>query len=180
MNLGRVVKWIGDIDQKSYDRVLGEIVALMKQDSTETIFLMLLSNGGESDVGFSFYDTMKIMRPNLITIGTGIVRSIAPIILAAGRTRLLTENTTLLFHDFFAMDMDAEGKLDSKLLISFGKDLESGMKKYCKILAVRSEGKLSERKIRALMHNQKSHSVDEALKLGLADFMADSDVFDIK
>lgn len=177
MELARVVRWIGDINQQNFDRVLGEIISHLKESQSDPIWLLLLSDGGETDVGFSFYDNMRLLKPNLITVGTGTVRSIAPVILASGTMRLITENTSFLFHDFFAIDMDAEGRLDSKLLISFGKDLERGMKIYREILVKRSGGRLSQQKIRSIMSNQRTLIASEAVRLGLADAIADPSMF---
>ncbi len=180
MKLSRMIKWIGDIDQKNFDRVLGRIMDLIEEAPKEPIGLFLFSNGGEIDVGFSFYDNMKILKPKLITIGTGTVRSIAPLILASGKVRLLMPNTTLFFHDFYVMDISAESTLGPKRLITFGKELNAGMKNYCNILSERSGGLLSPSKMKRFMTNETSISANEAVKLGLADAVADTNMFKLK
>lgn len=165
----RLVKWIGDIDEKNFDRVLGEILGFVKESPDEPIILILSSKGGDTTVGFAFYDMMMAYKPKLITVGTGIVGSIAPIILAAGQSRLLSENTKLSFHNFFVKSNDAIINLEPGALIALGKEMNLGVTRYCKILADRSNGLISARKMKNIVCREATLTAAKAVELGLAD-----------
>lgn len=177
MEFNRIVKWIGYIDQQGYEHVLGKIQKLLDKNKSEPIILWLFSNGGETDVGFAFYDTIQLLKPNLITVGTGNISSIAPIILASGQTRILTKNTILFFHDFLVRDSNRDARLTANLLRTVAGELDNAMENYRRILVEKSKGLLSKRKIRELMNNEITLTANEAVALGFADVIADPNMF---
>lgn len=180
MEFNRIVSWTGYIDQRGYDHVLGKILKLLDKSKSEPVILWLFSNGGESDVGFAFYDTIQLLKPNLITIGTGNISSIAPIILASGQTRILTQNTILFFHDFLVRDLDRDARLTANLMRTTAGELDNAMENYQRILVEKSKGLLSKEKIHELMNNEITLTANKAVDLGLADMIADLDMFKTK
>ncbi len=173
----RLVKWIGSITEEGFDRVLGEILKFQNEAPKELIEMYLCSDGGSTDVGLAFYDAIQHYKPRLVIVGSGAVGSIAPIILAAGEIRVLTEHTSLYFHNFRITNLGAEGPLERKVLLASAKDIEMQMAMYREILVTRSMGKLTRRKLWTLMECNSFISVKKAIALGFADFMADKSEF---
>lgn len=63
------------------------------------LYLIVTSNGGSTGAGMSFYDTMQyILRPNLLTIGSGDVDTSSMLVLLSGSKRFVTKNTTVFLH----------------------------------------------------------------------------------
>ncbi len=177
MNLNRLVKWVGYIDRQGYARVMSKIEKLLLKSKEEPITLWLFSGGGEMDVGLAFYDAIQLLKPTLITVGTGEVSSTAPIILAAGKTRILTKNTTLFFHNVGIDDLHRNSKLSTNLMRTVAWEIDHAIERYRNILVERSGGSLSLRKISELMNNEVSITSEKAVKLGLADLIANPEQF---
>ena len=177
MDLNRLVKWVGYIDRRSYARVMSRIESLLLKSAKEPITLWLFSGGGEMDVGLAFYDAVQLLKPTLIIVGTGEVSSTAPIILAAGKTRILTKNTTLFFHNVGIDDLSRGTKLSTNLMRTVAWEIDHAIERYQNILVERSGKLLSQRKIKELMDNERSITAEEAVKLGLADMVANPEHF---
>src|SRR6201999_4389177 len=61
--------------------------------------LFITSPGGPTGTAMSFYDTIRhVLKPNLVTIGSGDVDSSGIIIFLSGTRRYMTSRTTLLLH----------------------------------------------------------------------------------
>ena len=75
--------------------------------SHDPITLVITSPGGDLDSTFLFYDTMKLMKSSIITIGR-YCASAAAIILAAGNKRYLFPHARVMLHlpsNFFSKDI---------------------------------------------------------------------------
>lgn len=78
---------------------LADVVAQVKKQPRATAYnVHINSEGGLVDVGFDIYHYLKSLRKPLITIGSGIVASIATVIFMAGSKRQLRENTPFMIH----------------------------------------------------------------------------------
>jgi ATP-dependent protease ClpP protease subunit len=75
--------------------------------ATRNIVVEIMSEGGCVKSALSIYDMLKYIsktlekhfaKPQVITVGTGLVASAATIIFAAGSKRLAYKHTTFLFH----------------------------------------------------------------------------------
>ncbi|MBX9704089.1 MAG: ATP-dependent Clp protease proteolytic subunit [Silvanigrellaceae bacterium] len=77
-----------------------KLLAMEATDTTKPIWLFLNSPGGEVSSGFSIYDTMRFIRPEIKVIVSGIAASIATIILLGAKKeyRYALPNSRLLIH----------------------------------------------------------------------------------
>ena len=95
----RSVEYMGVVNYGTTERVIEEITHLYCENTLKEIYLKVTSAGGPTGTAMSFYDHMRyILKPRLITIGSGDVDSSGMLIFLAGNRRYLTKNTTLLLH----------------------------------------------------------------------------------
>lgn len=77
--------WIGStITQATANAVMAQMLYLESEDEDEEIYLYINSSGGDIVNGLAIYDTMQLIRPEIVTICAGNSRGIATILLAAG------------------------------------------------------------------------------------------------
>lgn len=111
------------------------ILAFNAQDAVSPIYLLINSPGGEVGDGFMLYDLIRASQAPLITIGQNVA-SMATVILAAGKRRLLFPNSTIMLHlPFGGMQGDTKdleirtammGMLRDQIVRSY---IECGVKK---------------------------------------------------
>ncbi len=165
----RTIEWLGGVTYDNLHKTLASLKNLMLQDAHDEIHLMVNSYGGPTGIAMSFHDAIKTMlKPKLITIGSGDVDSSGIIILLSGQKRYLTKNTTLLLHlagrtfengkRFSTVDMHNMLKED-KL-----KDYQ-----YACVISEKTKGRYSPEKILKLMASSTILSAEEAVAIGLAD-----------
>lgn len=165
----RTIEWFGGVNYENLEHVISEIKRMMTEDAQEEIYLIVNSYGGPTGIAMSFFDTVRsLLKPNLVTIGSGDVDSSGIIVFLAGTKRYLTKNTTLLFHlagrtfepgkRFTTYDMEAMMKED-KL-----KDYQ-----YACVVSDVTQGHYSPEKILDMMAKNTIMSASEATNLGLAD-----------
>jgi ATP-dependent protease ClpP protease subunit len=137
-------------------------------DSAEPISMIVTSTGGPSGTAMSFYDTIRyVVRPPLITIGSGDVDSSGILIFLSGDKRYVTPNTTLLLHlagrifdggtRFTAPEMEAMVREDRL------KDYQ-----YASIVADRSAGILTAEAVLRMMEQTTILTPHELVAFGLA------------
>lgn len=164
----RTIQWFGSVDYKNLEKAIGEIKVLLTGNHEEEIHLLVNSHGGVTGTAMTFFDTVKsILKPNLVTIGSGDVDSSGIIIFVTGKRRYLTKNTTLLLHlagrhfdngkRFTVREM--EGMLNEDRLKDF---------QYACVLADATEGKCTPERFLEMMEKNTILTPDEAVNLGLA------------
>ncbi len=95
----RTIEWLGGVNYVNLEKVFADIKSHMRDDTHEEIHLIVNSYGGATGIGMNFHDVVNtVLRPNLVTIGSGDVDSSGIIVLLSGRRRFITKNTTLLLH----------------------------------------------------------------------------------
>ena len=67
--------------------------------SDEDIYIYINSPGGSITAGLALYDTMKFIKPKVITICVGLAASMAAFILSAGEKRYALENSEVMIHE---------------------------------------------------------------------------------
>ena len=72
------------IDEAVADVIVAELLYLESEDPERDISLYINSPGGSVTAGLAIYDTMRFVRPDIVTICLGQAASMAAIILAAG------------------------------------------------------------------------------------------------
>lgn len=164
----RTLRYVGSVTRQASERALKEIEKLIAKDPLAEVGLFISSPGGTTGAAMSFFDTVRqVLKPALVTIGSGDVDSSGVIILLAGDRRYLTKNTTMLLHSagrYFSNQRYTVKEMEAMLAEDRLKDAQ-----YAALLAERSRGGLSTEKALALMEAQTVLSPARAVELGLAD-----------
>lgn len=97
----RIIFISGTFDQDMADSVVAQLLYLETADSTKDISIYINSGGGQIDAMYAIYDCMNYIKPEIVTIGMGIVASAASFILAAGTKgkRFALPNTEVMIHE---------------------------------------------------------------------------------
>jgi len=167
--LERVVEYLGVVNYGTTDRVLKEIKTLVYLDPQKDIYLTVTSAGGPSGIAMSFYDQLhSIVRPNLVTIGSGDVDSAGVIIFMSGERRYVTRHTTMLLH-LAGRYFDPKRRYTAEDMASMAREDALKDRQYADIVAKRSHGKLTARKVMNLMRKSAVLTADDLVRLGFAD-----------
>ena len=95
----QTIQYFGQVNASNNEHVIDEIKTRMHISPDRELYLIVTSNGGSTGAGMSFYDTMQyILRPNLLTIGSGDVDTSSMLVLLSGGKRFVTKNTTVFLH----------------------------------------------------------------------------------
>ncbi|RKX77558.1 MAG: ATP-dependent Clp protease proteolytic subunit [Spirochaetes bacterium] len=89
----------GEINKALAERIIRQLL-LMEDAGDEPVRVFIDSPGGDADAGFAIFDMMRFVKPEIYTIGTGLVASAAAIILLASpkQRRLSLPNAHFLIH----------------------------------------------------------------------------------
>ena len=84
--------------------IIAQLLFLEHDDPNKDINFYIHSPGGDLHSALAIYDTMQFIKPDIQTIGIGIVASAASVLLAAGTKgkRYALPNTELLIHQVMA------------------------------------------------------------------------------
>jgi ATP-dependent Clp protease protease subunit len=91
------------------------------EENSEPIRLIINSPGGYSSHMWAVIDTMGAIKNEVHTIGIGELASAGAMIFVAGDVRKISENTTILIHNFFS---GAIGSYPELVAARKGQDLE--------------------------------------------------------
>ena len=134
------------------------------------LLLMICSEGGSMEDAFALIDVMKSSSIPVKTVGLGSIASCGLLIFLAGATgrRILTPNTSILSHQY---SWGSEGKHHELWAVT----KEFGLAQQRMIQHYRETTGLSEAVIREklLPAHDVYLSADEALELGICDFISD-------
>ena len=73
-----------EIDEPMANIIVAELLFLESEDPDREISIYINSPGGSITAGLAIYDTMRFIRPDIVTICMGQAASMAAILLAAG------------------------------------------------------------------------------------------------
>lgn len=84
--------------------IIAQLLYLEHEDPNKDINLYIHSPGGDLHSALAIYDTMQFVKPDIQTIGIGIVASAASLLLSAGTKgkRYALPNTEILLHQVMA------------------------------------------------------------------------------
>lgn len=108
----------GGLDQHTaYEACEFIIKANMLQASDQPLTFFINSEGGNVNDGFAIIDVMETSRLPVQTVGTGLIASMALLILAAGNkgTRTITKNTEIMAHQWMG---GMEGKFHELMAVT--------------------------------------------------------------
>ena len=96
----RMVFLTGEINEKSADLIIAQMLHLSLDDPEKDIYFVINSPGGAVTAALAIYDTMQFIKPDVYTICTGLAASGGALLLAAGTKgkRLAMPNSRIMIH----------------------------------------------------------------------------------
>ena len=96
----RIIMLQGEINATMANTIIAQMLFLESENPNADISLYIQSPGGEVYAGLAILDTMRYIKPNVATIGMGMVASMASILLAGGEKgkRSVLPNTRVMIH----------------------------------------------------------------------------------
>ncbi len=106
----RIVMINGTIEPAMANTIVAELLFLESENPNADISVYINSPGGDVSAGWAIMDTMKYIKPQISTIGMGLVASMGSVLLAAGDKgkRFALPNTQIMIHQPMA---GAEGQI---------------------------------------------------------------------
>ena len=95
----RTIILSGEINKELAEKVIRQLL-LLEADGDGPIKVFIDSPGGDADAGFAIYDMIRFIKPDVYTIGMGLVASAGAIILLAApvNRRIALPNSHYLIH----------------------------------------------------------------------------------
>jgi len=96
----RIVMLSGMIEPAMANTIVAQLLFLESENPNADISLYINSPGGDVNAGWAIMDTMQYIKPNVTTIGMGLVASMGAVLLAAGAKgkRFVLPNTEIMIH----------------------------------------------------------------------------------
>jgi len=96
----RIVMVSGPIETSMANTIVAQLLFLESENPNADISLYINSPGGDVTAGWAIMDTMQYIKPNVTTIGMGLVASMGSVLLAAGAKgkRFVLPNTEIMIH----------------------------------------------------------------------------------
>ncbi len=156
-------------DDQMANSVVAQLLFLESASAERDIYMYINSPGGWITSMYAIYDTMKYIKPDVITIGFGKVASAGSFILAAGtkEKRYVLPNTEVMIHELSggyggkATDIEIHAKQSLKLR-------DRMAKQYVEMTGQKL------RKIKKDMEREYFMSAAEAVKYGIVDSVQES------
>ena len=96
----RIVMVSGPIETNMANTIIAQLLFLESENPNADVSLYLNTPGGEVNAGWAIMDTMQYIKPDVSTIGMGLVASMGSVLLAAGKKgkRFVLPNTEVMIH----------------------------------------------------------------------------------
>jgi ATP-dependent protease ClpP protease subunit len=164
----RTLRYIDSVSRSLNEQVLKDMGRLLDVSLEEEIGLLVTSPGGTTGTAMNFYDTVRyILKPSLVTIGSGDVDSSGVILFLSGTRRYISKRTTVLLHPagrVFGNQRYTTQEMEAMLVEDCMKD-----EQYASVVAENSKGRLTTQEVLALMVQHTVLSPETVVGLGLAD-----------
>lgn len=157
--------FLGDaIDSAVANTVIAQLLYLEKADPKKPITMYVNSPGGHVTAGLAIYDTMQLVKPDVITVCVGLAASMGSVILAGGAKwkRYALKNSEVMIHQPLG---GAEGQA-TDIRIAAEHIIRTGERLY-KILADHTGQDIDT--IRRDCDRDNFMTAEEAMKYGLVD-----------
>jgi ATP-dependent Clp protease protease subunit len=95
----RTILLSGEINKELAERVVRQLV-LLESKSDDPVKVFIDSPGGDADAGYAIFDMMRFIKPDVYTVGMGLVASAGAIVLLASpqERRIALPNSHYLIH----------------------------------------------------------------------------------
>ncbi len=95
----RTILLSGEINKELAERVVRQLV-LLESKSDEPVKIFIDSPGGDADAGYAIFDMMRFIKPDVYTVGMGLVASAGAIVMLASpkEQRIALPNSHYLIH----------------------------------------------------------------------------------
>ncbi|WKZ30144.1 MAG: ATP-dependent Clp protease proteolytic subunit [Candidatus Dojkabacteria bacterium] len=96
----RIVFITGAITEDLANLIIAELIYLERENPKEDIQVYIQSPGGSVNAGLAIYDTFQYLKPDIVTIGMGLIASMASVLLASGTNgkRFILPHTQVMIH----------------------------------------------------------------------------------
>jgi ATP-dependent Clp protease protease subunit len=96
----RIIFLGSPIDDAVANTVIAQLLFLESEDSKKDIKIYINTPGGSVTAGLAIYDTMQYVKPDIMTICTGMAASMGATLLAAGAKgkRIALPNSEIMIH----------------------------------------------------------------------------------
>ena len=96
----RIIFLGGPIDDAVANTVVAQLLFLESEDPDKDIHLYINSPGGSVTAGMAIYDTMQYVKPDVVTVATGLAASMGQFLLSAGAKgkRYALPNARIMIH----------------------------------------------------------------------------------
>ena len=94
--IDRIIILFGEITDATSASIISQLLFLSSNDENKDIYIYINSPGGSVTAGLSIYDTMKYIKPKVVTIGMGLCASMGAFLLSSGDKRYALENTKIM------------------------------------------------------------------------------------
>ena len=160
----RIILLSGEINDEVASAVVAQLLFLEAEDAEKDIYMYINSPGGVVTSGFSIFDTMNYIKPDVATICMGQAASMGAFLLSSGQKgkRYALPNARIMIHQPLggAQGQATEIEIQTKEILRIKRNLNE-------ILSVNTGQKLA--KIEKDTDRDFFMSADEALKYGLID-----------
>lgn len=170
----RIIMLSGEVNDTMASLVVAQLLFLQSEDPDKDIFLYINSPGGSITSGMAIYDTMKYIKPDVVTICVGMAASMGQFLLTAGTRgkRFALPNSEIMMHQplggFQGQATDIE--IHAKRILNI-------KNKMIRIIAENTGQTLE--KIRQDIERDYFFSADEAREYGLIDKVIDNYAQDV-
>lgn len=96
----RIIMLSGEVHDTMASLVVAQLLFLQSEDPDKDIYLYINSPGGSITSGMAIYDTMKYIKPDVVTICIGMAASMGQFLLTAGTKgkRFALPNSEIMMH----------------------------------------------------------------------------------
>ncbi|GGD69978.1 ATP-dependent Clp endopeptidase proteolytic subunit ClpP [Paenibacillus nasutitermitis] len=96
----RIIMVSGEIEDQMAGSIVAQLLFLAADDPEKDITLYVNSPGGSVTAGFSIYDTMQLIKPDVSTVCTGFAASWGSVLLTGGAKgkRYALPNSEVMIH----------------------------------------------------------------------------------
>ncbi len=97
----RIIFINGEVHNYMSDKIIAQLLFLEAEDSESDICLYIDSPGGSVYAGLSIYNTMKFVKPDIVTVCTGLAASMGAFLLSAGTKgkRIALAESSVMIHE---------------------------------------------------------------------------------